>query len=109
MFKKCIFPEEHGQLVPGSPNRRDDNPYFDENSERQHIQVEGNVSTPALGQNMMRRLHRDPYEIYEPVKVLGTGSMVRCDCFMFQNISLKLFHTSTCLMFNSIAGLCKYG
>jgi len=75
MFKKCIFPEEHGQLVPGSPNRRDDNPYFDENSERQHIQVEGNVSTPALGQNMMRRLHRDPYEIYEPVKVLGTGSM----------------------------------
>jgi len=34
------------------------------------------VSTPMLGENMMRNfVNRDPYEIYQCVKLLGTGSM----------------------------------
>jgi len=35
------------------------------------------VSTPMLGENMMRNfVNRDPYEIYECVKLLGRGSML---------------------------------
>jgi hypothetical protein len=81
MFKTCIFPDEKTQFVPESPKRRsyNDNPYFDENTQREDDEIKRNVSIPSLGQNMMRRLQRDPYDIYEPVKVLGTGSMVSCD------------------------------
>ena len=80
LFKSCIFPDEGAQYTPGSPKRKSNNvdPYYDENAEcEDDTGTKTNVSTPSLGQNMMRRIYRDPYEMYEAVKVLGTGSMVR--------------------------------
>jgi len=55
-------------------------PYFDDNmmpmsshSSREYL----NVAAPALGTNMMRKVcNRDPYDVYKPAKLLGTGSMV---------------------------------
>ncbi len=35
------------------------------------------MSSPHLCENIMRKIERDPYEIYEHAKILGTGSMVR--------------------------------
>jgi hypothetical protein len=35
------------------------------------------LSTSRLSENIMRKIDRDPYEVYEHAKVLGTGSMVR--------------------------------
>jgi hypothetical protein len=34
------------------------------------------MSTPHLGENISRKIERDPYEVYEHTKVLGSGSMV---------------------------------
>ena len=34
------------------------------------------MSTPHLGENISRKIERDPYEDYEHTKVLGSGSMV---------------------------------
>ncbi len=34
------------------------------------------MSSPHLTENIMRKIERDPFEVYEYAKVLGTGSMV---------------------------------
>jgi len=68
-------------LVTSSGSSSD--PYFDENIQaiddiaivgfKQHDE---RVSTPSLCENMMRNVvNRDIYDIYEPLKILGTGSM----------------------------------
>jgi len=52
-----------------------DDPYYDEDA-IDGFRKDTVVSTPMLGENMMRKLvNRDPYDIYQPVKLLGTGSM----------------------------------
>lgn len=61
-----------------------EDPYFDENINSiysSQSSSRGNLSpvpTPQLGKNMMRSIKdRDPYEVYDIAKLLGTGSMVR--------------------------------
>ncbi len=34
------------------------------------------MSSPHLAENISRKIERDPYEVYEHAKVLGSGSMV---------------------------------
>jgi len=52
-----------------------DDPYYDEDAVN-GFRTDTVVATPMLGENMMRKLlNRDPYDIYQPVKLLGTGSM----------------------------------
>ena len=46
-------------------------PYGDEDT------VVSECPMAHLGSAMMREREIDPYEIYEPIKMLGTGSMVR--------------------------------
>ena len=58
-------------------------PYFDENqyshasSSHSTPSMVTSVPAPALGKNIMRN-HKDrnPYEVFEQAKLLGTGSMV---------------------------------
>jgi len=52
-----------------------DDPYYDEDAVN-GFRTDTVVATPMLGENMMRKLvNRDPYDIYQSVKLLGTGSM----------------------------------
>ena len=49
------------------------------------------MSSPHLSENIMRKIDRDPYDVYEHAKVLGTGSMVRYNvAFMFMRCVLEL-------------------
>jgi calcium-dependent protein kinase len=53
-------------------------PYYDENDSSEKVSkmhLPKTISSPHLGENIMRKVDRDPYEVYEHAKVLGTGSM----------------------------------
>jgi hypothetical protein len=98
-------------------------PYFDENNISRHSSRSNIVvSTPSLGNNITRSLKdRDPYEIYEPVKMLGTGSMVRADHITVWLIctvhigpvcnvtSPQLLHCWFTVSLDAMAGNCLYG
>jgi len=88
MFRCCLLPvttkvdtrctpcnfRSNSTVSVTSVDSKDD-PYYDEDATH-GSRADSVVSTPRLGENMMRKLvNRDPYEIYEPVKLLGTGSM----------------------------------
>ena len=69
-----------------------DDPYYDENISMHTSSHSSSRSivAPQLGNNLMRVVTRDPYEIYDAVKLLGDGSMVRAPlnlrfliCFMW--------------------------
>ena len=72
LLKSCLI-NSNRSTVATEPD-----PYFDENNESRHSSRSSMlVSTPSLGNNITRSLKdRDPYEIYEPVKLLGSGSLV---------------------------------
>lgn len=60
----------------------EEDPYFDENNVARSASMESfsSANKPViadLGINIMgRHKNRDPLDVYEPAKVLGTGSMV---------------------------------
>mmetsp|Transcript_16724 Transcript_16724/g.31684 ORF Transcript_16724/g.31684 Transcript_16724/m.31684 type:complete len:679 (-) Transcript_16724:4023-6059(-) len=73
LLKSCLINSNRSTVTTET------DPYFDENtneSSRNSSRSNILVSTPSLGNNITRSLKdRDPYEIYEPVKLLGSGSM----------------------------------
>mmetsp|Transcript_17562 Transcript_17562/g.21453 ORF Transcript_17562/g.21453 Transcript_17562/m.21453 type:complete len:683 (+) Transcript_17562:151-2199(+) len=79
-LKSCLATTSEssaGSSVPGLVDSSRD-PYFDENSSHSSTFGTGflrSMSSPVLSENIMRRIERDPYEVYEEAKMLGTGSM----------------------------------
>lgn len=99
LLKSCLISSNRSTVTTEA------DPYFDENNESRHSSRSSIlVSTPSLGNNITRSMKdRDPYEIYEPVKLLGSGSMVRWPFFCFEKCSL-LFVKSSCFS----PSFCRY-
>ena len=90
LIKTCLidsskYPSTRSDEVTSSS---DNDPYFDDNmlGISSHSSLGGlaggaygyGVHAPDLGKNIMRTVkNRDPYEVYDLAKLLGTGSMVR--------------------------------
>ena len=90
LIKSCLidsskYPSTRSDDVTSSS---DNDPYFDDNmtGTSSYSSLGGlaggangyGVHAPDLGKNIMRTVkNRDPYEVYDVAKLLGTGSMVR--------------------------------
>jgi hypothetical protein len=53
--------------------------------------VTAHPKASRLAQNLMRWQHRDPMEIYEPINVLGEGSMVSSFALYYSSTSTAQF------------------
>ena len=74
-----------------------------ESSSNTSFEVSGGLSSkmssPSLSENIMRKVERDPYEVYQHAKVLGTGSMVSIMVLhdVLFLVAIWIIHILTCM------------
>ena len=98
MSRKSNESDMLGSTLPSMVNS--DNSASSNSSEVEYRRsLSRKMSSPHLCENIMRQVERDPYEVYEHAKVLGTGSMVSREamftafgCLVNSNNVLKIFH-----------------
>jgi hypothetical protein len=96
LLKRCLIDSHRSAQTPSAdvsktpstdvsqtPSNDVSDPYFDENQRKSSTHstdsslFNSSVRSPSLGNNIMRNhKNRDPYDIFEPAKLLGSGSMV---------------------------------
>ena len=106
-FVKTCLVDSH--RTTQTPSTDESDPYFDENeikvsTHSADYSLVNSVPTPSLGNNIIRNhKDRDPYDVFEPAKLLGNGSMVRSNLSLAKSITQS--HCQVRVKFSSLCSL----